>query len=117
MTVRTSYSKARENLASLWDEVEDSREPVVIQRRGHEDMALLPAEELASLRETAYLLRSSENAMRLLAALTRGRRTTPPPQGTQFVTSAGPGSERRAGPRSPRPGSTASPRTGARWPG
>jgi antitoxin YefM len=74
MTVKTSYSRARQNLASLWDEVEASREPAVIQRRGHEDMALLPAEELASLRETAYLLRSPENAVRLLAALTRGRR-------------------------------------------
>jgi antitoxin YefM len=37
-------------------------------------MALLPADELASLRETAYLLRSPQNAVRLLAALTRGRR-------------------------------------------
>lgn len=74
MAVRISYSHARENLASLWDEVEDSREPAVIQRRGHEDMALLPAEELASLRETAYLLRSPQNAVRLLAALTRARR-------------------------------------------
>ena len=74
MTVKTSYSRARQNLASLWDEVEDSREPAVIQRRGHEDMALLPADELASLRETAYLLRSPENAVRLLTALTRGRR-------------------------------------------
>src|SRR3546814_10565354 len=25
MTVKTSYSRARQNLASLWDEVEDSR--------------------------------------------------------------------------------------------
>ena len=46
----------------------------VIYRRGHEDMALIPAEELSSLRETAYLLRSPENAVRLLAALTRARR-------------------------------------------
>ena len=74
MTIKTSYSRARENLATLWDEVEASREPAVIQRRGHEDMALLPADELASLRETAYLLRSPQNAGRLLAALTRGRR-------------------------------------------
>lgn len=74
MPIKTSYSRARENLASLWDEVEASREPAVIQRRGHEDMALLPADELASLRETAYLLRSPQNAVRLLTALTRGRR-------------------------------------------
>ena len=74
MATKTSYSHARENLASLWDEVENSREAAIIQRRGHEDMALVPADELASLRETAYLLRSPENAVRLLAALTRARR-------------------------------------------
>ena len=74
MATKTSYSHARENLASLWDEVEDSREAAVIQRRGHEDMALIPADELSSLREMAYLLRSPENAIRLLAALTRARR-------------------------------------------
>lgn len=74
MAVKTSYSHARENLATLWDEIEDSREAAVIARRGHEDMALIPADELASLRETAYLLRSPANAVRLLAALTRARR-------------------------------------------
>ncbi len=79
MAIKTSYSHARENLATLWDEVEDSREAAVIQRRGHEDMALIPAEELSSLRETAYLLRSPENAARLLAAMTRARRTKSKP--------------------------------------
>lgn len=74
MAVKTSYSHARENLASLWDAVEDSREAAVIARRGHDDMALIPAEELSSLRETAYLLRSPANAARLLAAMTRARR-------------------------------------------
>jgi antitoxin YefM len=74
MAVKTSYSHARKNLASLWDEIEDSREAAVIVRRGHEDMAMIPADELASLRETAYLLRSPANAVRLLAALTRARR-------------------------------------------
>jgi antitoxin YefM len=74
MSTKTSYSHARQNLAKLWDKIEDSREAAVIQRRGHEDMALLPADELSSLRETAYLLRSPENAARLLAALARGRR-------------------------------------------
>jgi antitoxin YefM len=74
MAVKTSYSNARQQFATLWDQVEDSREPAVIQRRGHEDMVLIPAEELASLRETAYLLRSPQNAVRLLAALTRARR-------------------------------------------
>lgn len=74
MAVKTSYSNARQRFATLWDQVEDSREPAIIQRRGHEDMALIPADELSSLRETAYLLRSPQNAVRLLAALTRARR-------------------------------------------
>jgi antitoxin YefM len=74
MAIKTSYSHARENLATLWDEIESSREAAVIARRGHEDMALIPADELASLRETAYLLRSPANAVRLLAALARARR-------------------------------------------
>ncbi|HEX3927090.1 MAG TPA: type II toxin-antitoxin system Phd/YefM family antitoxin [Gemmatimonadales bacterium] len=74
MAIKTTYSHAREHLASLWDEIEDSREAAVIERRGHEDMALIPLDELTSLRETAYLLRSPANAARLLAALTRARR-------------------------------------------
>jgi antitoxin YefM len=78
MAVKVSYSHARDNLADLWNEVEDSREAAVIQRRGHEDMALIPADELASLRESAYLLRSPRNAARLLAALTRARRARTP---------------------------------------
>ena len=68
-----SYSAARERLAEIWDEVEDSREEVILQRRGHEDLALLPARELRSLQETARLLRSPENAARLLTALARSR--------------------------------------------
>jgi antitoxin YefM len=47
---------------------------VVIKRRGHEDMALIPADELSSLRETAYLLGSPANAARLLSALNSARR-------------------------------------------
>lgn len=69
-----SYSHARENLAAVWDEVEESREEVILTRRGHEDLALVPAHELRSLRETAHLLRSPRNAARLLTALARSRR-------------------------------------------
>jgi antitoxin YefM len=68
-----SYSYARDNLAKLWDEVEENREEIVLTRRGHEDMALLPAHELRTLKETAHLLRSPRNAARLLGALARSR--------------------------------------------
>ncbi|MGH7627659.1 MAG: type II toxin-antitoxin system Phd/YefM family antitoxin [Gemmatimonadaceae bacterium] len=74
MAVKVSYSRVRAHLAEIWNEVEDTRDVAVLQRRGHEDMALLPADELASLRETVYLLRSPVDAARLLAALTRARR-------------------------------------------
>lgn len=80
MAIKVSYSHARDHLAEIWDEVEDKREAAVIQRRGHDDMALIPADELESLRETAYLLRSPANAARLLAALTRARRAQSAPQ-------------------------------------
>ena len=68
-----SYSQLREHLAELWDEVEDSQEPMIVTRRGHEDMALIPADELESLRETAHLMRSPKNTQRLLEALARAK--------------------------------------------
>ena len=68
-----TYTEARANLASLWDRVLDSREPVVIHRRGKEPVAVLPAAELAAITETAHLLRSPRNAERLLSALARAR--------------------------------------------
>jgi antitoxin YefM len=66
-----SYSHLREHLAEVWDQVEDSQEPVIVSRRGHQDMAILPADELESLRETAHLMRSPKNARRLLEAIAR----------------------------------------------
>ena len=71
MTIHVSYTSARESLASLLDRVTKDREVVVIQRRGGEDVAMISADELASLTETAYLLRAPQNAGRLLSALGR----------------------------------------------
>jgi antitoxin YefM len=85
MAGAVSYSYAREHFAEILDQVESSREAAVIQRRGHEDMALIPADELSSLRETAYLLRSPANAARLLAALTRARRGGTPSQDVEAL--------------------------------
>ncbi len=71
MAVEITYTQAREALARLLDEVTQDREIVIIKRRGAEDAALIAADELASLIETAYLLRSPANAQRLLEALGR----------------------------------------------
>ncbi|MEO7098002.1 MAG: type II toxin-antitoxin system prevent-host-death family antitoxin [Luteolibacter sp.] len=66
-----SYTEARDRLASVWDQTVSSREPVMIDRRGHESVVLVPAREWEGLQETAHLLRSPANARRLLAALIR----------------------------------------------
>lgn len=74
MIHETSYSRARETLAALMDQVTDSREPVLIRRRGREPVALVAADDLAGWLETAYLLRSPKNARRLLEAGERATR-------------------------------------------
>lgn len=71
MPNRTTYTQARAHLASLCDEVAESREPYVIERRDRENVALIAEAELESLLETAHLLRSPRNASRLAAALER----------------------------------------------
>lgn len=74
MTIQTTYTQARAGLAKLLDQVTHDREVVMIQRRGEEGVAMIAASELASLTETAYLLRSPANAERLLAALGRAQK-------------------------------------------
>jgi antitoxin YefM len=69
MAVETTYTALREKLASYLDRVTDDREVVVVRRRGARDVAMIPADELAGLAETAHLLRSPANAERLLQAL------------------------------------------------
>ena len=74
MANETTYTHARANLKALLDEVTDTREPVIIHRRGGDDVAIIAVDELRSLIETAHLLRSPANAERLLRALRRARR-------------------------------------------
>ncbi len=79
LTSETTYTEARNNLASLLDQVVDDKEVIVIKRRDRGNVALIAEEELSSLLETAYLLRSPKNATRLLSALERAKaRTTEP---------------------------------------
>jgi len=74
MPTETSYTELRENLASYLDRVVDDREVVIVKRRGARDVAIIAADELAGLEETAYLLRSPANARRLRQALNRAKR-------------------------------------------
>lgn len=79
MTEYISYSKARAELARLCNKVTEDQEVVYISRRSKPDVALISAEDLSSLLETAHLLRSPKNAQRLLTAMNRalGREETP----------------------------------------
>ncbi len=74
MLTETTYTNLRQNLASILDEVVDQQQTVVVRRRGSRDVALIPADELAGLMETAHLLRSPKNARRLMAAVRRSER-------------------------------------------
>ena len=67
----TTYTSLRQDLASVLDRVEKDREVVVVRRRGVRTVAMVPADELAGLIETAHLLRSPTNAQRLLKTLQR----------------------------------------------
>ena len=89
MLEQVTYSYARQNLAKVLREAEERQEAIIITRRGHEDMALIPADELRSLEESAHLLRSPKNAQRLLHALQRaledgGASDSPESLRTQF---------------------------------
>ncbi|WIM04522.1 MAG: type II toxin-antitoxin system prevent-host-death family antitoxin [Candidatus Nitricoxidivorans perseverans] len=73
MTIETTYSQAREQLKTLMDRAVDDREVIVVRRRSGGAVAMIAADELEGLMETAHLLRSSKNAERLLTALNRAR--------------------------------------------
>ncbi len=69
MAIETTYSQAREKLASLMDRVTDDLEVVIITRRGGKRVAMIDAAEYEGLLETSHLLRSPRHAERLLLAL------------------------------------------------
>lgn len=73
MSIQTTYSNARANLAQLFDEVIENQETVIVSRRGSRKVAFVAADELSGLLETAHLLRSPKNAERLLSAFKRAQ--------------------------------------------
>src|SRR6202012_2873403 len=66
-----TYSESRAKYAETLNAVVDDREEVVITRSGHEPVVIVALADYESLKETAYLLRSPENARRLLASIDR----------------------------------------------
>jgi antitoxin YefM len=71
MSIQTTYTRARANLAALCDTAANDRETVIIKRRGAPDVALIAVDELSSILETLHLLQSPRNAERLVRAFDR----------------------------------------------
>lgn len=79
MSIETSITDARENLAQFCDKVVDECETVIIKRKGRPAVALISVEELEGLREAAQILSSPKAAERLLRAYNRAMERTEPP--------------------------------------
>ena len=73
-----TYTHARERLAETMDRVCEDHAPIIITRKRDQAVVMMSLEDYHALDETAYLLRSPENARRLLesiAELESGRGT------------------------------------------
>ena len=64
-----TYTAARENLASTINRVCEDGAPVVITRNRDQAVVMLSLSEYESLEQTAHLLRSPQNAKRLLRSI------------------------------------------------
>lgn len=63
-----TYTTARAHLARTMDRVCNDHEALIITRNGEQSVVMLSLEDYKALEETAYLLRTPENARRILAA-------------------------------------------------
>jgi antitoxin YefM len=91
----TTYTNLRQSLASVLDRVANDHEVVIVRRKGDKKVAMVPADELTGLLETAHLLRSPKNAQRLLAALRRANAGKSKPESLEkFRREVGLGSRR-----------------------
>ncbi len=64
-----TYSRARANLAQTIDSVCENHEPIIITKKNNRSVVMLSLDDYQSLEETAYLLRSPNNARRLIDSI------------------------------------------------
>ena len=64
-----SYTDFRKNLAGVLDLVHEDHNPVLITRQKGTPAVLISLEDYKSFEETAYLMRSPENAKRLTRSI------------------------------------------------
>jgi antitoxin YefM len=68
-----SPTEVRKHFFELLEKVTSDRQLVVVKRKDKENVVLIAESDLSSLMETAYLLKSPQNAQRLLAAIERSK--------------------------------------------
>jgi len=71
-----TYTVARENLANTIHRVCEDHAPVVITRRRDQAVVMIALDDYEAMEETAYLLRSPQNAKRLRDAVDQLRKGT-----------------------------------------
>ncbi len=64
-----TYTSARNNLAGTMKKVCDDHAPIIVTRKNNEAVILMSLEDYEALTETAYLMRSPENAKRLIESI------------------------------------------------
>jgi antitoxin YefM len=64
-----SYSNFRNHLASTLDKVNDDHVPIMITRQNGKPAVIISLEDFKSYEETAYLMASPKNALRLNQAI------------------------------------------------
>jgi antitoxin YefM len=64
------FSQARQELASLLDEVSNDRAPIEIMRRDKPSAILIDKDEYEGMLETLHLMSTPANATRLMEAIT-----------------------------------------------
>lgn len=68
-----AYSKFRQTLGDVVENLIHDGEPVIITRADGKNLVLVTADEWATVNETAHLLSSDENAKRLHASLAQAK--------------------------------------------
>ncbi len=63
------YTRLRSNLAREMDRVCDDHAPIVVTRKSSRPVVMMSLDDYEALEETAHLLRSPENARRLLESI------------------------------------------------
>ncbi len=69
----------------MLDRIENENSIAIIQRRGHKDIAMIAADELENILETIHLLRSPNNARRLMDAIEKSQQRDLSPPDPQTI--------------------------------